>query len=92
MWERATVATAQAKAHLARLQISSGQLLVVQNADYLDSIVDFPVVDDVAQRRVLPVPCPDMLAALAKSGIAGQKVERGRQVVNVSFSMFEAPL
>lgn len=66
--------------------------MVVKNTDYFNSVVDFPVVDDVAQRRVLSVPCPDILAALAKPGIAGQKVKRGRQIVNVFFGLFVAPL
>jgi hypothetical protein len=72
--------------------MASCQLMVVQNTDYFNSVVDFPVVDDVPQRRVLSVPCPNLLAAFPKSGIVGQKVKRGRQIVNVSFGLFVAPL
>jgi hypothetical protein len=66
--------------------------MIVQNTDYFNSVVDFPVVDDVAQSRVLSVSCPDILAALPEPGIAGQKVKRDRQIVNVSFSLFVTPL
>ena len=66
--------------------------MVVQNTDYFNSVVDFPVIDNMAQSRVLSIPCPDILAALAKPGIAGQKVKRGRQIINVSFGLFVAPL
>ncbi len=66
--------------------------MVVQNTDYFNSVVDFPVVDDVAQSRVLSVSSPDILAALPKPGIAGEKVKRYRQIVNVFSGLFVTPL
>ncbi len=91
MWESATGAAELPTAHLARLQMPSGQLMVVQNTDYFNAVFGFPVVDNMAQSRVLSVACPHIFAALAKPGIAGQKVERGCQIVNVSFGLFVAP-
>jgi len=66
--------------------------MVVQNTDYFNSVVDFPVVDNVAQGRVLSVSCPDILAALPKPGIVGEKVKRYRQIVNVFSGLFVTPL
>ena len=72
--------------------MSSGQLMVVQNTDYFNSVVDFPIVDDVAQSRVLSVSCPDIFAALPKPGLTGEKFKRYRQIVNVFPGLFVTPL
>ena len=66
--------------------------MVVQNTDYFNSVVDFPVVYDMAQSRVLSVSCPDIFAALPKLGIAGEKVKCYRQIVNVFSGLFVTPL
>jgi hypothetical protein len=79
-------------AHLAGLQMSSGQLMVVKNSDYFNSVVNFSVVDNVAQSRVLSVPRPDIVAALPKPGVGGQEVKRGGQIINILFGLFVTPL
>ena len=66
--------------------------MVVQNTDYFNPVIGFPVVDNVAQGWVLSVPCPDILAALPKPGIAGEKFKRYRQIVNVFPGLFVTPL
>jgi hypothetical protein len=76
----------------AALQMSRGQLMVVQNTDYFNPVIDFPVVDNVAQGWVLSVRCPDILAALPKPGIAGEKFKRYRQIVNIFPGLFVTPL
>jgi hypothetical protein len=50
--------------------------MVVQNTDYFNPVIGFPVVDNVAQGWVLSVPCPDILAALPKPGLTGEKFKR----------------
>ena len=51
--------------------MSSGQLMVVWDTDYLNAVANFPVVDNVAQSRVLSISCPDVVAALPKPGVGG---------------------
>jgi hypothetical protein len=46
----------------------------------------------VAQSWVLSVSWPNIVAALPKPGAAGEKVKRGRQIVNVFFGLFVTPL
>ena len=72
--------------------MASGQLVIVQNTDYFNSVVNFPIVDNVAQSRVLSVSWPDIVAVLPKPGVAGEKVKRGGQIVNVFFGLFVTPL
>ena len=72
--------------------MASGQLVIVQNTDYFNPVVNFPIVDNVAQSRVLSISSPDTIAVLTKSRVAGEKVKRGRQVVNVFFGLFVTPL
>ena len=72
--------------------MASGQLVIVQHTDYFNPVVNFPIVDNVAQSRVLSISWPDAVAFLTKSRVAGEKVKRGRQVVNVFFGLFVTPL
>ena len=72
--------------------MASGQLVIVQNTDYFNPVVNFPIIDNVAQSRVLSISWPDTVAVLTKSRVAGEKVKRGRQVVNVFFGLFVTPL
>jgi len=72
--------------------MASGQLVIVQHTNYLNPVVNFPIVDNVAQSRVLSISSPDTIAVLTKSRVAGEKVKRGRQVVNVFFGLFVTPL
>ena len=79
-------------AHLAGLQMSSGQLMVVQNTGYFNAVFDFAVVDDVTQNGVLSVSWPNIITALPKPGVGGQEFKRGRQFINILFSLSVTPL
>ena len=72
--------------------MASGQLMIVQNTNYFNPVVNFPIVDNVAQSRVLSVPWPDIVAALPKPGVGGQEVKRGGQIINILFGLFVTPL
>ena len=51
--------------------MSSGQLMVVKDTNYLNAVTNFPAADNVAQSRVLSISCPDVVAALSKPGVGG---------------------
>jgi len=72
--------------------MSSGQLMIVENTDYFNSIVNFPIVYNVTQTRVLSVSWPDIVAALPTPGVGGQEVKRGRHIINILFGLSVTPL